>query len=240
VQRGSEAKKEINLRFGTRVKRLRNDLGISQEDLAELAELDRTYIGHVERGARNVSLSTIDKLARALKVSTASLLSEPEEKEIGPAKAKKGMLARRCVDILLVEDRSRDAELTLRAFRDAGITNSIHIVRDGVEALDFVFCTGRYSHRTLDDEPRVILLDLQLPKIGGMEVLRRITANKTTRNIPVVVLTVSSSDESISQALRLGASAYLVKPVNFHSFSDVIPKLNFRWALLEPGRDRSR
>jgi two-component system, response regulator len=216
------------------VKRLRNQLGISQEVLAELAELDRTYIGHVERGARNVSLSTIDKLARALKVSTATLLSAPGEMCVQPGDARRDLVAGYCVDILMVEDRQRDVELTLQAFKRAEISNSVHVVRDGAEALDFLFCTGRYASRRMEFPPELVLLDLQLPKVGGMEVLRRIKDDRRTRNIHVVVLTASRSDQVIEEAMRLDAAAFIIKPVDFQNFSEVTSRLNFRWALLEP------
>ena len=238
MQPRSEIKKEINQRFGTAVRSLRHQLGISQEILAEKAGLDRTYIGHVERGARNVSLSTIDKLARALDVSTASLLAGPHPASSSAAQA--GAAASAAVDILLVEDNRRDVEMTLRAFQKAEITNPVHTVFDGGEALEFLWSTGRYAGRKNEPPPRLVLLDLHLPKISGMEVLRRIKARASTRSIHVVVLSVSGSDETVVQALRAGAAAYIVKPVDFQNFSEVIPKLRFRWTLVQPKHDSLR
>ncbi len=235
-----ESKEIVNLRFGTAVKRFRNQLGISQEKLAERAGLDRTYICHVERGGRNVSLSTIDKLARALEVSIATLLSPA-----GQAGIQAGDLAgqpsiKAFGDILLVEDKRRDAELTQRAFNKAGFTNPLHIVTDGEVALDFLFCEGSYAKRKGDPPPQVVLLDLNLPKVGGMEVLRRIKGDERTRMVHVVVLTASKSDAHIEESMKLGAAAYIVKPVDFHNFCEVTPKLSFRWALLPAAPQEAR
>lgn len=213
MQPGS--KTQIIQSFGTAVRRFRHRHGLSQEALAELAGLDRTYIGHVERGARNVSLSTIDKLARALQTSTAALLASGEQPGNTGSTSGPEWLRGSSVDILLVEGRRRDVESTLRAFKKAEITNPVQVVSDGAEALDFLFGQGRYASRAVADHPRLVLLDLNLPKLGGMEVLRRIKADPRTRHIPVVALTASRSDQAILQARGLGAAAYIVKPVDF-------------------------
>jgi CheY-like chemotaxis protein/DNA-binding XRE family transcriptional regulator len=237
VQIDSERKREVNLRFGTAVKHFRHLLGISQEGLAELAGLDRTYIGHVERGARNVSLSTIDRLAKALKISTATLLSRFGDAEGAGSERASDSAKGRSIDILIVEDRRRDVELTLRAFRRAEIANSVFVVNDGAAALDFLLGTGAYSNRSVKDRPLLVLLDLKLPKISGMEVLRKIKADPRIRPIHVIVLTSSQKDSYITEALRLGAAAYIVKPVDFQNFSQVTPKLKFQWALMQPPLD---
>ncbi|MBI5387453.1 MAG: response regulator [Verrucomicrobia bacterium] len=242
------AKKDSSLRFGAAVKRLRNRLRISQETLAERAGLDRTYIGHVERGVRNVSLSTIDKLARALEVSAATLLSGSSDTarmsggpypEMLETCVGTDCVGRGRVDILLVEDNHSDVGLTLRAFKKAGVTNPVHVVRDGAEALEFLFCSERYSSLEMQDRPRLVLLDLNLPKVSGLEVLRRIKADARTRNIPVVVLTASRRDESFAEARRLGAAAYIIKPVDFWNLSEVTPKLRLHWALVQPAEELS-
>jgi len=218
--------------LGTAIRTKRNDLGISQEELADRAGLHRTYISDIERGARNLSLESIDKLAQALHISIASLFkitAEPQTSDDPEQIVSSGEMA----DILLVEDNEHDVELTLHAFKTAKLSNCIHVVRDGSEALDFVFCKNRYASRKIENLPHVILLDLNLPKISGIEVLRRIKADERTRNVHVVVLTVSQRDGDIAQCRKLGAETYIVKPVNFNSLSEVTAQLNLYWALLK-------
>lgn len=136
------------------------------------------------------------------------------------------------VEILLVEDNPNDVELTLRAFQKHNVANNIQVVRDGVEALEFVFCTGQFSHRKIENGPRVILLDLKLPLVDGIEVLRRIKADPRTRSIPVVVLTSSREHPDIAQCYALGVNSYIVKPVDFEQFTEVVRELGFYWLLL--------
>jgi CheY-like chemotaxis protein len=214
--------------FGTAVKAKRAALRISQEELAGRSGLHRTYISDVERGARNLSLESIEKLAHALDLSVSGLFTEA-----GNGKDQ------RSVEILLVEDRADDIELTLRAFRKARFTNPTHVVRDGAEALDFLFATGRYSYRAEAPLPGVILLDLDLPKVSGMEVLRRIRVDTRTRRIPVVVLTVSRDYADAAECRQLGVETYLIKPVSFRSFSEVTPHLQFEWTLVKPTPETS-
>jgi len=139
------------------------------------------------------------------------------------------------VDILLVEDQPNDAELTLEALKGTKIPNRIFVVRDGVEALDFLFATGRFSHRRPNDHPQIILLDLHLPKIDGLEVLRRIKADARTRTIPVVMLTSSQLESDIVMSKKLGAETYIMKPVDRQNFSAAALQLSLRWALFRPG-----
>jgi CheY-like chemotaxis protein/DNA-binding XRE family transcriptional regulator len=222
---------QITTGFGATVRRLRHRLGISQEVLAERADLHRTYIAGIEGGVRNVTLKSIHKLARALEVSAATLLVPPIESG-GPLDRVRGELpAGKCVDILLVEDDLNDVELTLRAFKQARISNSVQVVHDGEAALDFLFCTGQFAQRKTQGQPQLVLLDLNLPRVGGKEVLRRIKTDRRTRSIPVVVLTVSRDSQDIAQCQRLGAETYIVKPVNFQSLGQATPRLNFSWAL---------
>ena len=136
------------------------------------------------------------------------------------------------VEILLVEDNPNDVELTLLAFEESRLVNSIKVVRDGAEALDFIYCTGTYTGRTPPDPPRVILLDLKLPKVNGLEVLRRIKEDPQTRSIPVVMLTTSSQEPDILESYRLGVNSYIVKPVDFAQFSEAVRELGFYWLLL--------
>jgi two-component system response regulator len=143
------------------------------------------------------------------------------------------------VEILLVEDNPRDVQLTLRGFAKAKITNPVHVVRDGVEALDFISATGPYAHRRNAHSPQIILLDLNLPKKSGLEVLQQIKANETTRDIPVIVLTTSNRSRDIAECRRRGAVACIVKPVGFQSFSEVTPRLSLAWTLVKPKADTS-
>lgn len=224
----------ITALFGATVRNLRFRLGLSQEELAERADLHRTYIAGIERGARNVTLKTINKLARALEVSIAAILSPSTTAASQPDAPRPEEPSGRFVDILIVEDNRMDLELALQAFKQAKITNPVHVVYDGSETLDFLFCTGRYANRKIENRLHVVLLDLNLPKISGLEVLRRMKSDKRTSKIPVVVLTSSQQDRDIAECRRLGAQTYLVKPVRFENFSKVTPQLSLRWALLEP------
>ncbi|HWF20177.1 MAG TPA: response regulator [Verrucomicrobiae bacterium] len=220
-----EQKKE----FGAAVKSERIRLGLSQETLAERADLHRTYITDIERGARNLSLETIYKIAAALGVSIGSLFARSDNR---PPMDLSGSGSGSLVDVLLVEDDPHDVELTLEAFRQAGMTNRIHVVREGAAALDFIFCRRAYANRRIETNPKVILLDLNLPKVNGLEVLRQVKADDRTRYVQVVVLTMSRQDEHVRTAMALGAAAYIVKPVDFDNFSKVTPKLSLHWALL--------
>jgi len=136
------------------------------------------------------------------------------------------------IELLLVEDSPRDAELTLLAFEDMRFANKVHLVRDGEEALEFVFATGRYAGRDMDRGPRVVLLDLKLPKVDGLEVLRRIRSDPRTRTLPVVVLTSSNQERDITEAYALAVNSYIVKPVDFDRFAQSIRDLGLYWMVL--------
>jgi CheY-like chemotaxis protein len=136
------------------------------------------------------------------------------------------------VEILLVEDNPSDAELTLRALKRRNLANKVHVVKDGAEALDFIFATGAYINRDIDNPPKVVLLDLKLPKVDGLEVLRRIKSDKRTKVIPVVVLTSSREEKDIVESYKLGVNSYIVKPVDFDKFVQGISELGLYWLLL--------
>lgn len=135
-------------------------------------------------------------------------------------------------EILLVEDNSSDAELTLRALRKNNLANQIHLARDGEEALDFLFCRGPHSTRRLNDVPRLILLDLKLPKVDGLEVLHAVKGDPRTRAIPVVVLTSSREERDLVSSYKLGVNSYIQKPVSFADFQDVVRQLGMYWLLV--------
>ena len=223
---------DLKSSLGTAIRNKRNELGFSQEELANRAGLHRTYISDIERGARNLSLESIDKLAQSLKVSIGSLFLSAGDLSGLDAGAPNGIKSGDLVDILLVEDNESDIELTLEAFRKAKLSNNVHVARDGLEALDFLFCRNRHSERKMEN-PQIILLDLNLPKIGGIEVLRQIKASERLKNIHVIVLTVSQQDRDIMLCRRLGAETYIVKPVNFINLGEVTSQLNLYWALLK-------
>lgn len=136
------------------------------------------------------------------------------------------------VDILLVEDNPNDIELTLDAFAEHNISNSVHIARDGAEALDYLFGTDAHANRPVSRTPKVILLDLKLPKVDGLEVLRRIKADERTRLIPVVVLTTSREERDVVQSYDLGVNSYIVKPVDFQNFTQAIGTIGLYWLLV--------
>jgi CheY-like chemotaxis protein/DNA-binding XRE family transcriptional regulator len=225
-------KLEVQKLFGIAVRAWRGRLGLSQEELAERAGLHRTYVCDIERGARNVSLKSIEKLAQALEISLSALFDSPENL-ISEKAGTSGIVPDGLVDILFVEDNADDAEMALEALRRGNISNRIQLVRDGAAALDFLFCTGRYRARRPTDGPQVVLLDLNLPKVSGLEVLRRIKNDVRTRAIPVIVLTASKFDRDLATSQRLGADAYIVKPVDLRNFIEVTPALSLQWALLK-------
>jgi len=135
------------------------------------------------------------------------------------------------VEVLLVEDNPSDQELTMRALKKKNLCNRIHVVGDGAEALDFLFCKGQYADRTLADIPKVVLLDIKLPKVNGIEVLKQIKENKDLRSLPVVMLTSSKEGPDVQECYRLGANSYIVKPVDFDKFTQAVVDLGFYWLL---------
>ena len=136
------------------------------------------------------------------------------------------------IEILLVEDNPQDLELTRRALRKGNLTNSIHVARDGAEALEFLFCEGAHAARKIEDGPKLILLDLKLPKVDGLEVLKRVKSDPRTKSIPVVVLTSSKEQNDVVESYQLGVNSYIVKPVNFEGFSAAVLEVGMYWLLL--------
>jgi two-component system response regulator len=135
------------------------------------------------------------------------------------------------IEILLVEDSDADAELVLRALRKGGVVNKVMRLRDGVEAMDFLFREGVFNQRG-GGQPRLVMLDLKMPRLGGIDVLRRLKVDERTRMIPVVVLTSSAEEQDVAESYRLGANSYLVKPVEFTAFTSVITKAGLYWAVM--------
>jgi CheY-like chemotaxis protein len=135
------------------------------------------------------------------------------------------------VELLLVEDNPEDLKMTLRALKKANLANHIHIARDGAEALQFIFCEGDYSGRKIENAPKVILLDLKLPKVDGKEVLQRVKSDPRTKMIPVVVLTSSKEQSDVVESYNLGVNSYIVKPVDFEGFAAAVQELGMYWLL---------
>lgn len=196
--------------------------------------MHRTYIADIERGGRNITLRSIAQLAAALQVSVQSLLASAEEdpRGTGPGARKNG---KAMGEVLLVEDNPGDVQLTQLAFQKAKFANPVKVVTDGAEALDYLFARGEFAKRKSQPLPQLVLLDLNLPSVPGLEVLRQIKANPRTKGVPVVVLSGSHRDENVIESGRLGAENYIIKPVSFDSFCKVASRLSLRWALLNAG-----
>src|ERR1700690_2112429 len=135
-------------------------------------------------------------------------------------------------DILLVEDNQDDMDLALHALRREKLANNIQVVRDGEEALDFVFCRGAFAHRSFDHPPKLILLDLKLPKVDGLEVLRQIKSHPRAKTIPVVVMTSSKEERDLVRSYNLGANSYIQKPVDFDQFRETVKSVGLFWLLI--------
>lgn len=136
------------------------------------------------------------------------------------------------VEILLVEDNPSDAKLTIRALQKNNLCNNIVHVSDGAEALEFIFATGKYSDRSVENRPRIVLLDLKMPKVDGLEVLQAIKSDPRTKNIPVIVMTSSKEDNDVKLAYTFGVNSYVVKPVGFDNFSKAVVDLGMYWMLV--------
>ncbi|MBP1672103.1 MAG: response regulator receiver protein [Bacteroidetes bacterium] len=136
------------------------------------------------------------------------------------------------VEILLVEDNPTDVELTLRALKKNNLANSIHVVTDGAEALEYLFATGKYSSRDISLTPKLVILDLKLPKVGGLEILKRLKTDERTKTVPVVILTSSKEESDVIASYKLGANSFIVKPVDFEKFVLTVKELGMYWLLL--------
>jgi two-component system response regulator len=140
-------------------------------------------------------------------------------------------MAQEQVEILLAEDNPEDAEMTIRALRRNNLANQLHWVKDGAEALDYLFGTGEYAGRDTSRPPRLVLLDIKMPKVDGIEVLRRLKQDDATRRIPVVVMTSSNEERDVFESYRLGVNSYIVKPVQFDAFRETVARIGMYWVL---------
>ncbi len=145
-------------------------------------------------------------------------------------------MEQRKVEILLVEDNPHEAELTIRSLKKQNLSNRLLHIDDGEEALDFIFSKGKYADNTVPFAPKLVLLDLKLPKVSGLEILRQMKADERTREIPVVILTSSKEESDIIEGYKLGVNSYIVKPVNFESFSNAVTELGLYWVLLNQSK----
>jgi two-component system response regulator len=135
------------------------------------------------------------------------------------------------VEILLVEDNLHDAEMTIRSLKKVNLANRLIHVKDGAEALDFIFARGSFAERQMENKPKVILLDIKMPKVDGIEVLKQIKANESTKKIPVVIMTSSKEEQDIITSYHLGVNSYVVKPVDFEGFAKAVSELGFYWLI---------
>ncbi len=136
------------------------------------------------------------------------------------------------IEVLLVEDNLNDAELTIRSLKKVNLANKLHHVKDGAEALDFIFSRGDYSDRQANNWPKLILLDIKMPKVDGIEVLRQLKSNQLTKTIPVVIMTSSKEEQDIITSYHLGVNSYVVKPVNFIDFTKAVADLGLYWLII--------
>ena len=142
------------------------------------------------------------------------------------------------LEILFIEDNQNDIELTLRALKINNIANSIKVIKDGEEALEYIFAKGRYEKRKILDKPKLILLDLKLPKVGGLKILEKIKSDTRTKAIPVVILTSSREESDLIKSYDFGVNSYIVKPINFNTFSKAVTDLGIYWLLLNETPDQ--
>jgi CheY-like chemotaxis protein/DNA-binding XRE family transcriptional regulator len=218
---------DVQKRFGLALKGWRRKSNLSQEELAWRAGLHRSYVADIERGARNASLQSIEKLSRALQISFSTFF-EPFGDFPGP-----GYIERknRPVEILLVGGDPAESDAILQAFRRANVQNQIHVARDATSALEYLWGPARPAEAPLQRSPRLVLLDLHTAKTGSMEVLRRLKQDERGRNIPVIVLTDSPARPEVLESKRLGAEVALAKPVDIQRFATVLPKVSCCWKL---------
>lgn len=210
----------LQVRLGTAIRQHRQQLGITQEELAWRADMHRTYVADIERGGRNVTLRSVEHLADALKVSVADLLTE----KFAIPVSRSNFSRTECVgEILLVEDNSTDAELVVRAFKRAHLTNPVRTVGDGAEALDYLNRTGQYRAYKAGC-PQLILLDLNLPRISGIELLRQIKTNPRLGGIPSLFSRLRNMTRMSSNAVVWGRGIISSNPWNLKTSAGLFPR----------------
>ena len=227
----------ILLHFGLAVKNLRLEKQMSQEELANRCGLHRTYISDIETGNRNVSLNNITKIARAIGIPLHEMFASVERFSRNGKKpitfhSPSPNRSKQPIEILLVEDDQNFIELILHELQQANINNNITIVRNGEEAIQYLFVKGMNAH-PVPPSLRLVLLDLTLPLINGIDVLKRIRQEKSTKKIPVVVMTSSTSISDMEQCKKLDVEGYLTKPFKVTDFVSAMNKIGFNLYLIE-------
>jgi len=225
----------ILVHFGLVVKSLRLEQKLSQEELAHRSGLHRTYITDVEHGSRNISLESISKIARALGISIADLFSMiAEYSTTATAEASVSYTAEtkkfEPVEIIVIEAEQSSHAVLSHTLQDWSVANRIHTFGNEREAFDFLFSNSAQKDR-LANGRKLILLDLQHPQLNSIQVLEKIRSQNGTRNVPVIVMTSSSNDSKLEQCKRLGIKEYLIKPVSFPDFANMLPQMGLQWHL---------
>ncbi len=215
----------LQARLGSSIRARRQGLRITQEELAWRASLHRTYIADVERGVRNVTLRTVGQLAQALEVSVGELLAEASAVPLNDDGSGFG-------EILLIEDNPIDAQMAMRALRLSKLRNPVRVLDNGEAALAHLLGPDGRRGPSTPPLPQLILLDLHLPMIDGIEVLRRIRAERRTQSLPVAVLTVSDDDRDVAACRELGVEHYILKPVTAEALGGVVVASRLGWALM--------
>jgi two-component system response regulator len=224
-----KVRSDAQVRLGAVVRACRHRLGLTQDELGSRSNLHRTYIADVERGARNVTLRSIINLAKALEVTVGNMLSHAADAGVWNAGSHDSSVVD-VSDILLVEESATDAALTERVFKRARITNRLRIARSAEDAMAILLGASGSAKRN-PVRPRLILLGLKLPGMSGLELLRKIKADRRTRDVPIVVLANSWSDKAIIESGRLGVQNHIIKPFSIESLVRVAPKLDLHLTL---------
>lgn len=223
--------RDVKQHFGLAIKRWRNKAGISQEELAWRAGLHRSYVADIERGVRNASLQSIEKLARALEISVAALFEQFDASRALPSSsAASGQI----VEMLLVAEQGAETDLMIEAFKKANVRNHISVANDPAAALAYLFGAEAVRKGELKNRPHLILLDFDLRGTGGAELLKTVKNDPRTRSIPVIVLVSARSRDRIRQTKPLGAEIYIEKPLDFVRFCEAVSQTACYWALFRP------
>jgi two-component system, response regulator len=228
--------KTFQARFGAVVRSQRLSAGLSQEELAHRSGLHRTYVTDVERGARNPSLNSIKKLSDALGMPLGGLFglveeADRREHQTAASSHQENASPHKPAAILIAAENSSNADTVIRVLSENNIVNNVHVVHDGAEAMDYVFCTGAYKKRDFLETPGLVLLDLRLGKIDAFTILAKIRDNPLTRPIPVVALG-AQSDQDLAKARQHGVTEFIVAPFDFPKFALASAQLGFQWTLV--------
>lgn len=229
--------KTFQARFGAVVRSQRLSAGLSQEELAHRSGLHRTYVTDVERGARNPSLNSIKKLSDALGMPLGGLFglveeADRREHQVSASSHQESSSQHEPAEILVAAENSSDADTVIRVLGENNIASHIHAVRDGAEAMDYIFCTGAYKKRDFLKTPDLILLHLRLSKVDAFTILAKIRDNPLTRPIPVVALG-AQSDQDLARAQQHGVTEFIVAPFDFPKLAHASAQLGLQWMLVK-------